>query len=74
MLPILLANFIVQILPILLIIAGVLLVLKARGVVPGASIHRCLGISLVSLPVGMRVCHLGQRVPRASLNQTSSDF
>ncbi len=52
---ILLANFIVLVLPILLIIAGILLVIKARKAGPGSSIRRYLGISLVSLPVGIVV-------------------
>jgi len=51
----LLANFIVLVLPILLIIAGILLVIKARKAGPGSSIRRYLGISLVSLPVGIVV-------------------
>jgi hypothetical protein len=55
MLRILLANFIVQILPILLLIAGVVLVIKARRAGPGSSVRRYLGISLVSLPVGVIV-------------------
>jgi hypothetical protein len=51
----LLANFIVQVLPVLLILAGIFLVIKARRAGPGSSIRRYLGISLVSLPVGIIV-------------------
>jgi hypothetical protein len=50
---ILFANFIVEILPLLLIIAGILLVIKARKAGPGSSIRRYLGISFVSLPLGI---------------------
>jgi hypothetical protein len=53
MLRVLLANFLVQVLPILLIVAGILLVIKARKAGPGSSIRRYLGISLVSLPAGV---------------------
>src|SRR5260370_30192188 len=49
----LLANFIVDVLPLLLILAGILLVIKAQKSGPGSSIRRYLGISLVSLPVGI---------------------
>jgi len=49
----LLANFIVQILPILLIIVGVVLVVRAQKAGPGSSIRKYMGISLISLPVGI---------------------
>ena len=52
---ILLANFIVEVLPFLLIIAGILFVIKARKAGPGSSTRRYLGISLVSLPLGIIV-------------------
>jgi uncharacterized membrane protein HdeD (DUF308 family) len=51
----LLANFIVQVLPILLIIGGILLVIKARKAGPRSSIRWYLGISLISLPAGIIV-------------------
>ena len=51
----LLANFIVQVLPVLLILSGIFLVVKARKAGPGSSIRRYLGISLVSLPAGIIV-------------------
>ncbi len=51
----LLANFIVQVLPFLLILAGIFLVIKARKAGPGSTIRRYLGISLVSLPAGIIV-------------------
>ena len=52
---ILLANFIVEILPLLLVIAGIVLVINARKAGPGSSIRRYLGISLLSLPLGIIV-------------------
>ncbi len=52
MLRILLANFLVQILPILLIAAGIVLVVKSRREASG---RRYLGIFLVSFPVGIFV-------------------
>ena len=51
----LLANFIVQLLPLLLIAAGIFMVIKAPKAGPGSSIRRYLGISLVSVPVGIIV-------------------
>jgi len=51
----LLANFIVQVLPFLLILAAIFLVIKARKAGPGSTIRRYLGISLVSLPAGIIV-------------------
>lgn len=55
MLRILLANVVVELLPLLLIIAGIVLMIKARRAGPGASVRRYLGISFVSLPVGIFV-------------------
>jgi hypothetical protein len=55
MLRILLAYFVVLVLPIVLAIAGLLLVMKARKEGQGSSIRRYLGISLLSLPVGVIV-------------------
>lgn len=52
MLRILLANFIVQVLPLLMIAAGILLVLKARNR-PGSSLKHYLGISLAAIPAGI---------------------
>jgi cbb3-type cytochrome oxidase subunit 3 len=53
MLRVLLANFIVQILPLLLLIAGIVLILRARKGGPGSIARRYLGMSLASLPVGV---------------------
>jgi hypothetical protein len=53
MLRILLANFIVQVLPLLMIAAGILLVLKARKRRPGSSLKHYLGISLAAIPAGI---------------------
>ena len=52
MLRILLANFLVQILPLVLIAAGIVLILKSRR---ASTWRRYLGISLVSFPVGIVV-------------------
>ena len=53
MLRILLANFIVQVLPILMIAGAILLVLKARKGGPGSSLKHYLGISLAAIPAGI---------------------
>jgi hypothetical protein len=52
---ILLAKFVVLVLPILLIFAGVLLVMRAQKSGRNASLRRHLGILLVALPVGVVV-------------------
>ena len=52
---ILLANFIVEFLPLLLLVAGILLVVKARKAGSGSSVRRYVGISLLSLPLGIIV-------------------
>jgi len=52
MLRILLANFLVQILPLVLIAGGIVLVVKSRR---ESTWRRYLGISLVSFPVGIFV-------------------
>ncbi len=52
MLRILLANFVVQILPFVLIAAGIVLLVKSRR---EATWQRYLGIFLVSFPVGIFV-------------------
>lgn len=49
------ANFIVQVLPLLMIAAAVILVLKARKGGRGSSLKRYLGISLASVPAGILV-------------------
>lgn len=49
MLRILLANFLVEILPLLVIIVGVVLVARSRRETPG---KRYLGFALISVPVG----------------------
>lgn len=53
MLHILLANFIVEILPLLMIAAAIILILRARKGGRGSSANHYLGISLASLPVGV---------------------
>ena len=53
LLRILLAYFVVLVLPILMVLAGIFLVIKARKSSPPSSIRRCLGISLISLPLGV---------------------
>ncbi len=53
MLRVLLANFIVQILPLLMIAAAIILVLKARKGGPRRSFKHYLGISLAALPAGI---------------------
>lgn len=55
MLRILLANFIVEILPLLLVVAAIVLIIKARKGGPGSTARHYLGISLASLPVGLIV-------------------
>lgn len=55
MLRILLANFIVQVLPLLMIAGAILLVLKARKGGPGSSLKHYLGISLAAIPAGIIV-------------------
>lgn len=50
---VLLANFIVQVLPLLMIVTGIILILKARKGGPGSGFKRYLGISLVSFPAGI---------------------
>jgi hypothetical protein len=53
MLRILLANAVVELLPLLLLVAGIVLMIKGRRAGPGTSVRRYLGISFVSLPVGV---------------------
>ena len=52
---VLLANFIVQILPLLMIAVAIILVLKAQKGGPGSSFKHYLSISLAALPVGIIV-------------------
>lgn len=47
------ANFIVQVLPLLMIAAAMLLVLKARKGGPRSSLKHYLGISLAAIPAGV---------------------
>lgn len=49
---ILLSNFVVEILPLLMIAAAVILVLRARRGGPGSFLKHYLGISLAALPAG----------------------
>ncbi len=53
MLRIFLANFIVQVLPLLMIAAAIILVLKARKGGPRSSLKHYFGISLAALPAGI---------------------
>ena len=53
MLRIVLANFIVQVLPLLMIAAAILLVLRARKGGPGGWVKHYLGISLAAIPAGI---------------------
>ena len=53
MLRILLEYSVVLVFPILLILAGIFLVIRARKSVHGSSIRRHLGISLISIPLGV---------------------
>ena len=53
MLRILLANSIVQVLPLLMIAGAILLVLKARKGGPGSSAKHYLGVSLAAIPGGI---------------------
>lgn len=53
MLRALLANFLVQVLPLLMIVAAIILVLKARKGGPRSSLKHYLGISLAALPAGI---------------------
>jgi hypothetical protein len=53
MLRALLANFLVPVLPLLMIAAAIILVLKARKGGPGSSLKHYLGISLAALPAGI---------------------
>jgi hypothetical protein len=49
----LLANFLVQVLPLLMIAAAIILVLKARKGGSRSSLKHYLGISLAALPAGI---------------------
>ena len=49
----LLANFIVQVLPLLMIAAAIVLVLKARKGGSRSSLKHYLGLSLAALPTGI---------------------
>jgi hypothetical protein len=53
MLRALLANFIVEVLPLLMIATAIFLVLKARKGGPGSSPKHYLGLSLAALPAGI---------------------
>lgn len=53
MLRILLANFIVQILPLLMILAAIMLIIKARKGGPRSSLKHYFGISLAAIPCGI---------------------
>lgn len=53
MLRVLLANFIVEVLPLLMIAAAIILVLKAQNGDPGSRFKHYLGISLAAIPAGI---------------------
>ena len=48
-----LANFVVQVLPLLMIAAAIILVVKARKGGPGSSLKHYFGLSLAALPAGI---------------------
>src|SRR5438046_8284470 len=48
-----LANFVVQVLPLLMIAAAIILVVKARKCGPGSSLKHYFGLSLAALPAGI---------------------
>lgn len=66
MLRILLANFIVQVLPLLMIVAAIVLVLRARKGGPRSSLKHYLGISLAALPVGI-IAYIAAGIVAASI-------
>ena len=66
MLRILLANFIVQVLPLLMIAGAILLVLKARKDGRGSSLKHYLGISLAAVPAGI-IAYIGSGILAARL-------
>ena len=66
MLRVLLANFMVQVLPILLIIAGIVLVAKGRSRTAGSDWRRHLGLTLLALPIGV-VIYIIAGIAAASL-------
>jgi hypothetical protein len=55
MIRILLANFVVQGLPLLMITAAIVLILKARAGGPGSNFKHYLGLCLGALPAGIIV-------------------
>lgn len=65
---ILLANFIVEILPLLMIAGAILLVLKARKDGPGSSLMHYVGISLASIPAGV-IAYIAAGIAAASLRR-----
>ena len=65
MLRILLANFIVQVMPLLMIAAAILLVLKARKGGRGSSLKHYLGISLAAIPAGI-IAYIAAGIAAAS--------
>lgn len=50
---VLLANFIVQVLPLLMIVVATILIVKARRGGPGSGLKHYLGISLAAFPAGI---------------------
>ena len=64
MLRILLANFIVQVLPLLMIAAAILLVVNARKGGPRRSVKHYLGISLAAIPAGI-IAYIGAGIAAA---------
>lgn len=68
MLRILLANFIVQVLPLLMIAGAILLVLRARKGGPGSSLKHYVGISLAAIPAGI-IAYIAAGIAAASLRR-----
>ena len=66
MLRILLANFVVQVLPLLMIAGAILLVLKARKGGRRSSWKHYLGISLASFPAGI-IAYIASGIAAARL-------
>lgn len=56
MLRVLLANFIVHVLPLLMIVAAIILILKARKGGPGSGFKLYMGLSLAAIPGGIIAC------------------
>src|SRR5215467_11293723 len=63
---VLLANFIVQILPLLMILAAIILVIKAQKGGPRSSLKRYVGISLAAIPAGV-IAYIASGIAAAAI-------